>query len=713
MKRRNYIFFPPVGSLFSRAVYRRETQFALIACVIAVWLSFGLSARVASAVTTRQSANGQEGLFTEAQAARGQSVYDQKCASCHGLRLEGGSASALAGGKFSDKWGRGDKSIDDLYFITRTQMPYGAGGTLSAQQYIDTVAYILKANGYKTGSRELAANSALLKQSKIETQGSVKEGIMQPAAESAAPSKAAADPTTKGPSQQELNAAQSNTADWLMSNHDYEGRRYVDVKQINRLNAGSLRPACMYQASDTKAFHNNPIVYRGVMYITTTYLTVAIDATNCRVKWRHEWKRKSIEIYPPNRGAAIKDGRIVRATTDGYLFALDLETGKPLWEKKVITVEKNEGSFNGAPMIFDNVVIVGLGISEQGVRGWVGGFNLETGEQVWRFNTIPNDGEPGAETWTGTEAKLRVGGAVWAPMSLDAQNGFVYVPVANPAPDFLVEARPGANLYTNSLLVLDARTGKLQWHYQAVPSDSHDWDLTQVSPIFTAAAGGKSRKLVALAGKDGMLRALDRDTREIVYEVPVTTRSNAEAPLTTQGVHACPGVLGGVQWNGPAYNPNTNMLYTPAVDWCGIYKKAEENRRIAGQNYMGGSYIADPPDKMRGWLTAVDASTGKVSWRYESTKPMLAAVATTSGDVIFTGEMTGDFLTLDAKTGKVLYRFNTGGAMNGGVVTYAINGKQYVAATTGSATGFWGAAPGSSTIVVFSLPDTPRPRAGK
>jgi alcohol dehydrogenase (cytochrome c) len=711
MKMRNYSF----GSV-SGFVDRNRARFALALFAIVFGLSFVPARQLVLIVNAQQNASRSEGVFTEAQAGRGQAIYDKRCASCHGLRLEGGSASALAGGKFSDKWGRGDKSVDDLYFITRTQMPYGAGGTLSAQQYIDTVAYMLKANGYKSGSRELAANSTMLKQIKIETQGSMKEGVVQsaePGGGPAAPSNGGADPASKGPSQQELNAAQSNTADWLMSNHDYAGRRYVNLKQITRLNAGSLRPACMFQAGDTKAFHNNPIVYRGVMYITTTYSTIAIDATNCRVKWRHEWKRKSIEIYPPNRGAAIKDGRVVRATTDGYVFALDMETGKLLWERKAISVDKNEGSFNGAPMIFENLAIVGVGISEQGVRGWVGAFNLETGEPVWRFNTIPNDGEPGAETWGKPGANMRGGGAVWAPLSLDPQNGLLYVPVANPAPDFLVDARPGSNLYTNSLVVLDARTGKLKWHYQAVPSDTHDWDLTQVSPLFTATVGGKSRNLVALTGKDGMLRVVDRETKEKVYEVAVTTRSNSDTPLTTQGVHACPGVLGGVQWNGPAYNPSTNMLYTPAVDWCGIYKKAEEDRFIPGQIYMGGSYVNDPPDKARGWLTAVDASTGKVAWRYESAKPMLAAVATTAADVIFTGEMTGDFLTLDARTGKVLYRFNTGGTMNGGVVTYAIDGKQYVAATSGSATGFWGMPTGSSTIVIFSLPDTTRPRPGK
>lgn len=679
----------------------------------AAFLIFAFVVEPASSMQTKSPQQG--GIFTEAQATRGQAVYDKKCASCHGLRLEGATASALTGARFAAKWGQGDKTVDDLYFITRTTMPFGAGNSLTRQQYIDSVAYVLKANGYRAGSKELPADSAFLKQIKIETQGSSKEGLIAAKAESetAAPANGALDPSSKGPSQQELNAAHSNTSDWIMSNHDYTGQRYVDLKQINRLNASSMRPVCMYQVSDTKPFHNNPVVYRSVMYITTTFSTIAIDATTCRLKWRHDWRRKSIEVYPPNRGAAIKDGRVVRATTDGYLFALDMETGKLLWERKVISADKNEGSFNGAPMIFENLVLLGLGISEQGVKGWIGAFNLETGEPVWRFNTVPDDGEPGAETWGDPKVRKRGGGAVWAPISLDPQAGLVYVPVANPAPDFLADVRPGANLYTNSLVVLDARTGKLKWHYQATPSDSHDWDLTQVSPLFTASVGGKSRNLVALAGKDGLLRVLDRETKEKLYEAPVTTRTNADAPVTTQGTYACPGVLGGVLWNGPAYNPLTNMLYTPAVDWCGVFRKAAEDRFVPGQIYMGGSYRDDPQEKARGWLTAVDASTGKIAWKYESPKPMLAAVATTSAGLIFTGELTGDFLTLDAKTGKVLYRFNTGGPMNAGVATYAINGKQYVAAASGSATGFWRIPPGSSTIIIFSLPDTARTRAGK
>lgn len=545
------------------------------------------------------------GIFTEAQAQRGQSLYAAKCASCHGSALEGNSASALSGSKFASKWS--GKSVDDLYFITRTQMPYGAGGSLTNQQYLDIVVALLKGNGYAAG--------------------------------------------------------------------------------------------------DTKPFHNNPVVYRGVMYVTTSTSTIALDATNCKVKWRHNWKPKSIEVHPPNRGVAIKDGRVVRATTDGYLFALDIETGQPLWERKVVDSAKGEGSFNMAPVIFEDTIILGLGISEQGVKGWLGGFKLADGSDVWRFHTVPNDGEPGAETWGPGDARKKGGGAVWSPPSLDPQAGLLYVPVANPAADFYGDNRPGSNLYTGSMVVLDVRTGKLKWFYQAVPHDTHDWDLTQTSPLFAATIAGKQRKLVAVTGKDGLLHVLDRETKEHVYEVPVTTRLNANIETSVEGVRTCPGVMGAVLWNGPAFNPRTNMLYVPASDWCGIFKKAKELRDIPGQIFMGGTFQADTIDKSRGWLTAVEAATGKVAWKYESSRPMLAAVTTTAAEVIFTGELTGDFLTLHARTGKVLYRFHTGGPMNGGVISYAINGKQYVAAASGSASGFWYAAPGSSTIIVFALPE--------
>lgn len=513
---------------------------------------------------------------------------------------------------------------------------------------------------------------------------------------------AVAEAQQRGPSQDELTAAASNSSDWLHPNHDYAGSRFVDIEAIDRSNVGRLSPVCMYQAGDTRAFETNPIVYREVMYITTADTTVALDAATCRVRWTYYRKPKARENGVRQRGAAIKDGKLVRGTPDGYLLALDTETGAVLWERAAGDAAKGE-TFSMPPLIYQDLVLVGPGGNEAAVKGWIGAFRLDSGEPVWRFNTFPDEAEPGAETWSATEA-ITSGGAVWTPFSLDPEAGLVYIPTGNPAPVVYGDVRRGDNLYTSSLVVLDARTGKLIWYYQAIPHDTHDWDLTQTSPLFTSEVNGQSRKLVVVTGKDGLLRVLDRNTREIVYQVAVTRRENATAPVTVEGLHVCPGVLGGVEWNGPAFSPRTNMLYVSSVDWCGTFRVAEKLRYE--RPYMGGTFDPDPTPSARGWLTAVDAASGAVRWKYQSSRPLVAAVTVTASDVVFTGELGGDFIALDARDGRVLYRFNTGAPISGGVVTYQVGGRQFVAVTSGAATRFWNAPPASATIIVFALPAT-------
>ena len=515
-----------------------------------------------------------------------------------------------------------------------------------------------------------------------------------------------------GPSQDELNAADART-DWLLPNHDYAGQRFVGLQQITRDNASQLRAVCIYNSGDLTSFPSNPLVYDGVMYITTGNVTVALDAATCAVRWRHDWKPKAREaqvtvrgvIVNPykSRGAALKAGKLIRSMSDGHLIALDTATGTLAWEKLVSNAEKYE-LLGMAPLIYKDLVMTGVGISEYGVKGWIGAFRLADGEPVWRFNTVPNADEPGADTWSNAAERERGGGGVWVTPALDREKELLYVAVGNPAPDFFGGVRLGANLYTAAMVVLDVRTGKLQWYKQAVQHDLHDWDLTITSPLYTAPVGSVRRALVAVGGKDGLLRAVDREGREQLFEVPVTTRSNVDTEPTLEGVYTCPGVLGGLQWSSPAFNPGANLLFAPAVDWCGTFKKADEPRYIPGQLYMGGSYTPDPMEKSQGWLTAFNASTGEVAWKYQSKRPLVAAVTATSAQLILTGELTGDFLVLDAQSGQVLYRFNTGGAITGGVITYGVQGKQYVAATSGSAAGFWRTPRAASTVIVFSLP---------
>jgi alcohol dehydrogenase (cytochrome c) len=514
-----------------------------------------------------------------------------------------------------------------------------------------------------------------------------------------------------GPTQAELTAAQSSR-EWLYATHDYSGQRYVDSKQITPSNAKALQVACVYQASDLGPFQPHPIVYRGVMYLTTRYATMAIDAATCRERWRHSLVPPSgqptsfgdaIRTLFANRGSALKDSKLVRGTPDGRLLALDANSGKVLWERTIADSSIAE-VLTMPPLIFEDLVVIGPAVSEGGVRGWVGAFRLTNGEPVWKTYTVPEPGEPGSETWENAEAFKHGGGAVWTPFTFDPAGGLLFVAVGNPAPDLAPQVRPGDNLYTNSLLALDIRTGALRWHRQFVPNDYHDWDLTHAGPLLTVRIGGSRRELIVAAGKDGLLRTVDRTSHKVLRQVPVTTRSNVEAPITKEGIHACPGFLGGVQWNGPAYNPGTGLLYVPAVDWCATLKSADSVEYKPGEGYFGGEPTLDSMTTGTGWLTAVDAATGQVRWRYKSGAPMLAAVTTTSAGVLFTGETSGDFLTLDAKNGRVLQRFYTGGPLAGGIVTYEAGGRQYVAAASGSLAGFWKRPPGSAAVFVFALP---------
>ena len=488
----------------------------------------------------------------------------------------------------------------------------------------------------------------------------------------------------------------------LYASHDYAGSRFVKLNQITPANARNLRPVCLYRSEQSASVQTSPLVYGGVMYLTFGRATVALDAKTCRERWTNIWQPKGQEISPANRGAAIKDGRLVRGTADGYLIALDMANGSLLWSQPIASFAGGQ-YLSMPPLIFGDLIIVGPAGADFGAKNWIGAFKLETGELVWKFNLIPDRSEPGADTWQSEESLKHGGGSLWTPLSLDAKAGIVYLPVGNPAPDFYGELRPGANLYTNSLVALDAKTGKILWYRQFIPHDVHDADLSQVSPLFETAINGKKHEVISVSGKDGLLRLLDRDSREQFYEVPITTRENVDALPTVEGMHRCPGLLGGVEWNGPAYDPGSNSLFVPAVDWCGVFSKAPKDPPIMqGMHYYGGAVASDPREKSKGWLTAFDASTGKERWKYASPTPLVAGVTATSGGVLFTGDLNNDFLALDAKSGEVLYRFNTGGSIGGGVITYGLGRKQYVAATSGTVSAFFGGS-GLPAVVVFAV----------
>lgn len=507
-------------------------------------------------------------------------------------------------------------------------------------------------------------------------------------------------------------AGNSDGGDWLYVDHDVAGTRYSHLQQITAKNVSRLVKVCAYSFPDKEPSQTAPIVSAGRMYLTTAHHTIAVDGTDCHVIWSSTWTPREHEPATTHRGAAIADGKIIRGTADGFLLALDAQNGHTLWAKQI--ADPKEGYFiSMPPLVHGDLIYIGPAGAETAARGWVGAFRIKDGEQVWRFNIVPADGEPGVDSWgSDPAARQHGGGNLWTPMSFDVQKNLLYVPGGNAAPDFYDDDRPGANLYTNSLIALDATTGHLVWYRQFVPHDVHDYDVSHVAPVFETTINGAKRDVIASTGKDGMLRLLDRDSRDTIYSVPFTNRLNAEGPMTTTPVRVCPGTLGGQEWNGSAYYAKQNLLIVPATDWCAEFNKdttaPDPVKEHTHAFYFGGVQKFDPWSAARGRLTAFDASTGHEKWRYDAAKPMVAGVTATAGDVIFAGELSGDLLALDARSGKVLLRTALGGPAGGGLVTYSAGGVQNVAVVSGYVGVYNLVAPeiggGNTTVTVFRLP---------
>jgi len=670
-------------------------------------------ALIGAAAAGCSSGHEKQSLFTAAQAVEGESLFAQKCASCHGANLVGGVAPELKGAAFADSWGSKGLfaqslgrpfTVDDLAFFVSTTMPPGEAPTLSSEAHAALVAYLLRENGYPAGADALVLGAERLQTATLDFDQGAAAGIVSVPPPDFIEGLPAAIPDGGGPTQDELDAAANATRDWLFHTHDYAGARYVALDQIDSGNVAQLAVACAYQPGEMSTFQTGPIVYEGVMYVTTNTVTSAIDAATCRLKWRHTWQMRAPQGWPNNRGVAIKDGWLFRGTSDGYLLALNAASGELAWARRVADATQGE-TFTMAPLVYEDLILIGPAGSENGISGWIGAFRRADGAPVWRFDTVPPPEEPGAETWSPAPGLKIGGGAVWTPMTLDTKTAELYVAVTNPAPDLPADMRPGDNLYTNSVIALDVRTGVLRWYRQMVPNDDHDWDLTQVSPLLSwSDANGELKRVVVTSGKDGLLHAVDRDSHEVLYSTAITTRENVDAPVEVTGTRACPGINGGVLWNGPAYNPSTEALYVGAVDWCTTFWAAQSIRHIPGRLYLGGTFQRDASSQ--GWITAIDARSGAVRWRYRSALPVVSAVTTTAGNLVFAGELTGDFIALDASTGDVKYRFNTGGGIGGGIATYAIEGRQYVAVASGrpGLNFVQGDMIGTPTLFVFALP---------
>ena len=498
-------------------------------------------------------------------------------------------------------------------------------------------------------------------------------------------------------------------ADWPSYNGSLEGTRFSELTQITTANASQLERACTFDSGEQMSMQSGPVVVGGVLYFTTDTSTYAIDATTCRRIWHTARSYQPLGFLKNNHGVAYMNGRLFRVHGGVHAYALDAATGRLLWD---VRFKQREGE--GAPMApiaWNGMVFIGnAGGDNIGVQGHVHALDAATGRELWQFDVIPDTGAARATWPSGPNATPPTGGGMWSSFTLDPVAGILYVPAGNPAPDFMPRLREGSNLYSNTLLALDARTGRYRDHVQVLDGreDWHDWDVS-ATPALIRTRGGRS--LLALAGKDGLLHGISPSPMRINWSVPITTRENIQARLThTQATRFCPGTQGGTEWNGPAYDPRLNLVFTGAVDWCARIRLVHPDSipnplpmTFTG-NAGGGFGDFDPKAQWKGWIVATDPDAGQVRWRHQTRTPILAGITATASGVVMTGDIDGRLILLDAATGRVLHELNTGAPIGAGVITYEVGGRQYVAVAGGSISPIWPLDPATSRVTVFRLP---------
>jgi alcohol dehydrogenase (cytochrome c) len=485
----------------------------------------------------------------------------------------------------------------------------------------------------------------------------------------------------------------------------YDLQRHSTLTQIDKKNVKNLVPVWNYSLDDNRSEESQPIIYKGVLYITTHAATMAIDAKTGRQLWKTKVE------YPPetpretccgiiNRGAAIYDGKIFRTTLDAHVVALDAKTGKELWNKTAIDFHDGY-SMTVAPLVADGVVITGISGAEFGTRDFLDGWNPDNGEHLWRTYTVPAPGEPGGDTWPG-DTYLHGGGSTWITGSFDPESHTVYWGIGNPG-SFNAALRKGDNLYTDSVLAINPKDGKIKWHYQFSPNDPFDYD--SVAEMVLATIHGK--KVLIDANRNGFLYVIDRETGKPIAAHAYIDKINwakgidlkSGRPIETElvakakageKVELWPSLLGGKNWEPISYDPKKEIAYINTLNIGFNYKSAPAEYK-AGQFYwgidltLGFAWAKNPDgsDAPRGYLKAVDPMTGKIKWSVPSALPRFSGVLSTAGGLVFVGQLDGRFEAFDADTGKELWHFQTGSGIEGQPVTWEEDGVQYIAVTSG------------------------------
>jgi alcohol dehydrogenase (cytochrome c) len=479
---------------------------------------------------------------------------------------------------------------------------------------------------------------------------------------------------------------------WLTYSRNLQGQRFSPLTEINSSNVGNLKVQWALQFPTP---HNevSPIVVDNIMYLTGPNSAMAVDARTGRILWT--WKRAIPSDYHNvgfgrvNRGPAVLDDKLFVTTLDCYLVALDLRSGAELWASKVGEYKAGY-SMTVAPLAIDGKIVVGVSGGEAGIRGFVDAYDAKTGKQAWRFRTIPGPGEPGHDTWSGDAWKTG-GGSTWVTGAYDPELKLVYWGVGNPGPDWNGDVRPGDNLYTCSLLALDADTGHLRWYFQFTPHETHDWDAAHVPILFDGKINGRERKLIANANRNAFYYVLDRVTGEFIAGRPYAKQTwargldakghpivNPDSEPSEKGSLVWPNANGATVWFSPSYSPQTSLFYVAVREIGSVYFKRPADYK-EGTYYAGGGEDELPADDASGEIRALDPATGELRWEFKLHSPPWAGVLSTAGGLVFSGSDEGNFYALDARTGKPLWNFQTGGNIGANPISFNVDGHQRVA----------------------------------
>ena len=511
---------------------------------------------------------------------------------------------------------------------------------------------------------------------------------------------AAALAQTKVPYERIVHAARE-PGNWLTYAGNYNGQRHSALAQITPANVAGLKPAWVYQSREAGKWEVTPLVVDGIIYLSERpNVITALDGKTGRPIWNYR-RPMPADVQgccgPVNRGVAILDDALYVATFDCHLVCLDVNTGKERWDVTVADY-RTGASMTAAPLAVKDKIIAGISGGEFGVRGFLDAYDAKTGARAWRFWTVPSPDDPWLDrSWGGGSAWENGGATTWVTGTYDPGLNLLYWGTGNPGPDYNGDVRPGDNLYTCCVLALNPDTGKLRWYFQYTPHDTHDWDANQVPVLVDAKIGGKPRKLLAQANRNAFFYVLDRVTGQFIAGkafAKETWASGLDAngrPVlipgqepSAEGTLVYPGLEGPVNWPSPSYSPRTGLLYVHAQDdyaqtfykLPGDYQPGGHFEGGATRNVLG----AEPP----GAVKAIEATTGAVKWEFKEQMSSNGGILTTDSGLLFTGARDGNFYSLDAVTGKPLWRFQTGGPINGGAITYLVDGKQYVAVAAGS-----------------------------